>query len=82
MKIIISVDFSHKDFNKDFGLASVLTQEHTILLVNSEKQLKEAYSHYDLFIKGYSSFELDKPKFKINAKEYTFDKLIEVINAK
>lgn len=64
MKIIISVDFSHKEFNKDFRLANVLTQEHTILLVNSEKQLRDAYSHYDLLIKGKSSFDLDKQIYK------------------
>ncbi len=76
MKIIISVDFSHKDFNTDFRLANVLTQEHTILLVNSEKQLRDAYSHYDLLIKGNSSFDLDKQVYKfVDASSQDIDYL-------
>ena len=37
---------------------------------------------YDLIISGYSSFDLDKHDYDINALDYSPDQLITLINSK
>lgn len=82
MKIIITVDFSNNKFNSDFSLSNVLLQEHTVLLVTNKTQLEIARKSYDLIVSGYSSFNLDKPDYDINALDYSPDQLITLINSK
>ena len=49
MKIIIYVDFSNAEFNKDFALSNRLTGAgHTVLLVTNDGQLIDSMEAYDL----------------------------------
>lgn len=57
MKIIIYVDFKHKDFNKDFMLSQSLLAEHTVLLVTNREQLSSSIDAYDLVLLGFSCVE-------------------------
>ena len=55
MKIIIYVDYSSAEFNKDFNYANLLIDKgHKVLLVTNNVQLNSAVSYYDLLIYGYS----------------------------
>ena len=54
MKIILYVDFSSKQFNKDFDLSNALLREHTVLLVINNEQLYNAYTSYDILLYGNS----------------------------
>ena len=64
MRLLLSVDFSNKNFNSDFMLSNALLSEHTVLLVTNQKQLEDAYPSYDLLIVGKSSWKFDKDKYK------------------
>ena len=69
MKIIIFVDFSNENFNKDFSFSNALIGKgHTVLFVNSFEQLNSAYMSYDLLIYGYS-YSNDKMFDKITSRE-------------
>jgi len=54
MNIIIYVDFSSKEFNKDFNISNALLDEHTVLLVTSNEQLEKSYANYDILLLGNS----------------------------
>ena len=54
MNIIIYVDFSSKEFNKDFNISNALLDEHTVLLVTSREQLEKSYKNYDILLFGNS----------------------------
>ena len=74
MKIIIYVDFSNAEFNKDFSLSNRLTSEgHTVLLVTTDGQLNASMGAYDLVLSGFSSKKdlsfIDKPTYVLNADE-------------
>lgn len=55
MKIIIFVDYTSKEFNKDFDYANILIEnEHNVLMVSNEIQLRSAINYYDILLYGYS----------------------------
>ena len=55
MKIIIYVNYSSKEFNKDFDYANMLIEnEHNVLMVSNDKQLYSAIDYYDVLIYGFS----------------------------
>ena len=55
MKIIIYVDYSSLQFNKDFDCANLLIEnEHNVLMVTNNKQLQSAIAYYDILLYGYS----------------------------
>lgn len=64
MRLLLSVDFSNKDFNSDFMLSNALLSEHTVLLVTNQKQLEDAYPSYDLLIIGKSSWKIEKENYR------------------
>ncbi len=68
MNILISVNFSHPEFKKDFDLSNALLLEHTVLLVTNDIQLNNASNHYDLLILGKSTW--DKPNFNGKTMDY------------
>ena len=74
MKIIIYVDFSNAEFNKDFALSNRLTgAEHTVLLVTNDGQLRDSMGAYDLVLSGFSCKKdlsnMGKPTYKINTED-------------
>ncbi len=74
MKIIIYVDFSNGEFNKDFTLSNRLTGEgHTVLLVTTDGQLSASMGAYDLVLSAFSCKKdlsnLDKPTYTIKTEE-------------
>ena len=74
MKIIIYVDFSNGEFNKDFSPSNRLTsEEHTVLLVTTDGQLNASIGAYDLVLSGFSCKKdlsyLDKPTYSIKKEE-------------
>ena len=81
MRLLISVDFSNKNFNSDFTLSNALLSEHTVLLVTNQKQLEYAYPAYDLLIIGKSSWKIEKGQYKcLDYNDYeTSDMLLEKI---
>ena len=81
MRLLISVDFSNKNFNSDFTLSNDLLSEHTVLLVTNIKQLEDAYPSYDLLIIGKSSWEIEKENYRcIDYNDYeTSNMLLEEI---
>ena len=55
MKIIIYVDYSSKEFNKDFNYANKLIEnEHNVLMVANAEQLSSAINYYDILLYGFS----------------------------
>lgn len=54
MKIIIYVDYSSSEFNKDFALSNALLTVHNVFLVSSEKQLEDYKDKADFILIGYS----------------------------
>ena len=81
MKIILFVDYSSKDFNKDFEISNVLLREHSILMVNSQEQLETAYPKYDLVILGYSCNNINcSYKNLINIKNLNIEAIICKLN--
>lgn len=82
MNILISVNFSHSEFKKDFDLSNALLEEHTVLLVTNDTQLNNASNHYDLLILGKSTW--DKPNFNGKTLDYrkmTKESIIACINS-
>ncbi len=81
MKIIIYVDFSHKDFNKDFMLSQSLLPDHTVLLVTNKEQLSSSIGTYDLVLLGFSCAEgvsvTGKPVF--DAKTASISELNKIL---
>jgi len=79
MKIIIFVDFSSDEFNKDFQVSQELINlENTVLLVNNSVQLNSAYSSYDILLLGNSfsgNIEFNNLK-TINIKNLNIDDLL------
>lgn len=74
MKIIIYVDFSNAEFNKDFALSNKLTGDgHTVLLVTNDGQLNDGMGAYDLVLSGFSCKKdlsnIDKPTYVINTED-------------
>lgn len=81
MKIILFVDYTSKDFNKDFEISNVLLREHSILMVNSQEQLETAYPKYDLVILGNSCNNINcNYKNLINIKNLNMEEIICKIN--
>lgn len=72
MKIILYVDFSSKEFNKDFVISNALLKEHTVLLVTSKEQLNNAYKSYDILLYGNSIEKIDDIN---NIKNYSISGL-------
>ncbi len=81
MKIILFVDYTSKDFNKDFEISNVLLREHSILMVNSQEQLETACPNYDLVILGNSCNNINcNYKNLINIKNLNMEEIISKIN--
>lgn len=82
MKIIIYVDFKHKDFNKDFMLSQSLLYEHTVLLVTNMEQFNSSVEAYDLVLLGFSceesNFKCTKPVYDVkNAQISELNKILK-----
>ena len=83
MKIIIYVNFSSSEFNKDFKLSNALIDYgHTILLVSNSEQLEVAYSSYDILLYGNSFSGLnDFDKIKsLNIKGLVINDILRLVN--
>lgn len=83
MKIIILVDYSSGEFNKDFDLGNALiSQGHTVLLVNTIEQLERSFNSYDMLLMGnsntYESLEFDQIK-KISIKDKSLTEIMEYL---
>lgn len=65
MKIILTVNFANKDFNKDYQLSVSLLSKHSVLLVNNIHQLNNAYHFYDILLIGQSSFDFIRNDYDI-----------------
>ena len=83
MKIIILVDYSSGEFNKDFDLGNALiSQGHTVLLVNTIEQLERSFNSYDMLLMGnsntYESLEFDQIK-KISIKGKSLTEIMEYL---
>lgn len=83
MKVIILVDYSSSEFNKDFDLGNALiSQGHTILLVNTIEQLERSFNSYEILLIGnsntYESLEFDQIK-KISIKDKSLTEIMEYL---
>lgn len=82
MKIIIYVDFSSTEFNKDFIVSQeLINHEYTVLLVNNLVQLESAYLSYDILLYGNSyngNNDFDKLK-SFDLKNKNIDEVIEFL---
>lgn len=82
MKIIIYVDFSSTEFNKDFIVSQeLINHEYTVLLVNNFVQLESAYLSYDILLYGNSyngNNDFDKLK-SFDLKNKNIDEIIEFL---
>ena len=67
MKIVIYVDYSNSQFNRDFSLANaLLNRGHNVFLVINDYQLDMYRDKYDYLISGYScSRELEIDNIKL-----------------
>ena len=85
MKIIIYIDFSSKEFNKDFIISNALLSDgHAVLLVNSNIQLESAYKTYDILLWGNSysgDYEFNK-LITYRIKDLNIEDILRLINKK
>lgn len=65
MKIILTVDFANKNFNKDYQLSVSLLSKHSVLLVTNTHQLNNACQFYDILLIGQSSFDFIRKDYDI-----------------
>lgn len=81
-KIIIYVDFTSEEFNKDFKLSQELAVENTVLMVTSLEQLHSSIMTYDMVLIGFSSCEkfeaMDKPIMDLKVNK-DWDKVKEML---
>ncbi len=81
-KIIIYVDFSGEDFNKDFKLSQDLAVDNTVLMVTNLEQLHSSIGAYDLVLIGFSSAgrldNISKPVFDLKIMEQ-YNKVLDVL---
>lgn len=59
MNIVIYVNYSDKEFNKDFAISNVLLKEHNIFLAINEEQLNSLYASCDIMFRGLSAKNID-----------------------
>lgn len=83
MKVIILVDYSSSEFNRDFDLGNALiSQGHTVLLVNTIEQLENSFNSYEILLIGnsntYESLEFEKIK-KISIKGKSLTEIMEYL---
>lgn len=73
MNIVIYVNYSDSEFNKDFKIANVLLEEHNVFFAINNIQLDDFYPKCDLLIKGLSAKNIDLHKYKFyDLKEDTY----------
>jgi hypothetical protein len=78
MKIVICVDYSHKQFNKDFELSNrLIVAGHHVFLAINNVQFEYFRDNCDVCIKGYSCSWEDT---SLDISGYTVDSAIEYIN--
>lgn len=81
-KIIIYVDFSSEDFNKDFKLSQELAVDNTVLMVTNLEQLHSSIGAYDLVLIGFSSASklenVSKPVFDLKVTEQ-YNKALDIL---
>lgn len=81
-KIIIYVDFSGEDFNKDFKLSQELAVDNTVLMVTNLEQLHSSIGTYDLVLIGFSSAgkleNVFKPVFDLKVTEQ-YNKALDIL---
>ena len=77
MNIIMYVDFSSSEFNKDFVISNALLDEHTVLLVTNDIQLEKSYKTYDLLLLGNSidNISIKYPIKIISIKNMSLDEI-------
>lgn len=82
MNVLIYVDYTSSEFNKDFQLSNRLTYDNSVFLVTSAEQLQMAEKHYDILIVGFSAegvnIETVIPCIKVNKLD-TYESIIEKI---
>ncbi|MBE5757430.1 MAG: hypothetical protein E7345_00675 [Clostridiales bacterium] len=77
MKILIYVNYSNKEFNKDFSYANLLIEKgHNVLLVTNDVQLNSAKDYYDILLWGYSN---DRPE-NVEMVNLKFSEFLETNN--
>ena len=60
MKIVIFVDYSNSEFNKDFKLSNMLiSRGHNVFLAINDRQFAELKNNCDKAVKGYSRSNID-----------------------
>ena len=60
MKIVIYVDYSNKNFNKDFEIANMLIERgHNVFLAINDDQFNDLKNRCDKAVKGYSYSVID-----------------------
>jgi hypothetical protein len=64
MNIVIYVNYSEKEFNKDFSIANVLLKEHNVFFAINGRQLSDFYPKCDLLIRGISAKNTDLNGYK------------------
>ena len=78
MKIVICVDYSNKQFNKDFELSNRLIADgHHVFLAINMSQFEYFQANCDLCIKGYSCKWEEK---LIDINRYTLEDAVAYIN--
>ena len=83
MNIIYYVDFKSPQINKDFSLSNALIEEHTVLLVTNDEQLRNSIDFYDVVLIGVSMIEcnlnINKKSIKIQ-KDWGISQISEELN--
>ncbi len=81
MRIVIFVDYSHSEFNKDFMLSNALLDVgHQVFLVSNIQQLNEYInSDMDKLIRGFSAKNVDLPGDYMDASGHEIREVVESI---
>ena len=81
MNIVIYVNYSDSNFNKDFEIANVLLLEHNVFFAINNRQLDDLYKKCDILLRGLSAKDIILSQFTyydLNDKTYLEDiKLLE-----
>ena len=81
MKIVVFVDYSNAEFNKDFALSNALLERgHQVFLVSNNEQLQYYVSGgMDKLIRGYSASNVHLNLNCFDAHKHTIEEVVEGI---
>lgn len=73
MNIVIYVNYSDSQFNKDFKIANELLKVHNVFFAINDIQLKDLYNKCDILVRGMSAKNINLYEYRYyDLNEFTY----------